>query len=223
MSLNLQCKQYGHLLLTHPHKVFNCQHTTITMSHDLQCTQYGHFLLTYSHKVSKCQHTKNHNVTKFTVCKVWSLPADPLTLLHKVSTCHHTTIIMSHNLQCTRYCHFLLTHSHSCTKCPPAITQQSQCHTIYSVHSTVTFRWTTHTPAQIVYLPSHNNHNVTQFTVYTVQSLSAEPLTLLHQLSTCQHTKIILLHNLQYTQYGHLLLTHSHSCAKCPTVNIQQS
>jgi hypothetical protein len=124
------------------------------------------------------------------VYTVLSLSADPLTLLHKVSKCQHTTITMSHNLQCTQYCHFLLTHSHSCTKCPNANIQQSQCHTTYSVHTTVTSCWPTHTPAQTVQLSTHNNHNVTQFTVYTVLLLPSDPLTILHKLSNYQHTTV---------------------------------
>jgi hypothetical protein len=121
---------------------------------------------------------------------VCSLPADPLTILHKVSNCQHTTTIMSHNLQCTQYRHFLLTHSHSCKE---------------------------------VQLPTYNNHNVTQFTVYTVPSLPADPLTLLHKVSNCQHTTTIMSHNLECTHYRHFLLTHSHSWTNCTTLNILHS
>jgi hypothetical protein len=119
---------------------------------------------------------------------------------------------MSQNLQCTHYGHFMLTNSLSFTKWPTANIQESQCHTIYSVHSTVTSCWPTHTPAQSVQLPTYNNHNVTQFTVYTERSLPADPLTLLHKVSNCQNTTIIMSHNLQCTQYRHFLLNQSHFC-----------
>jgi hypothetical protein len=95
--------------------------------------------LTLLHKLSNCQLPtyNNHNVTQFTLYTVRSLPADPLTLLHKLSNRQHKTIIMSQCLQCTQYGgHILLTNSHSCTNCPTVNIQQSQCHTIYSVHST---------------------------------------------------------------------------------------
>jgi hypothetical protein len=118
---------------------------------------------------------------------------------------------MSHNLQCTHYGHILLTHTHSCTKCPTANIQQSKCHTIYSVYSTVTSCWPTHTPAQSVQQITYNKQNITKFTVYTVRSLPADPLTLLHKVSNCQHTTIIMSHNWQWTQYGHFLLLRSDS------------
>jgi hypothetical protein len=41
-------------------------------------------------------------------------------------------------------------------------------------------------------LPTYNNQNVRQFTVYTVQLLPADPLILLHKVSNCQHIIIII-------------------------------
>jgi hypothetical protein len=130
---------------------------------------------------------------------------------------------MLNNLQCTQYGRFLLTHTQFWTNCPNVNIQKSHCQKIYSVHSTVTSCWTTHTLAKSVQLPTDNNHNVTQFRVNTVRSLPADPHTLLHKVSKCQHTKITKSHNLKCTQYGHFLLTHTHSYTKCPNANIQRS
>jgi hypothetical protein len=65
-------------------------------------------------------------------------------------------------------------------------------------------------------LPTYNNHNVTQFTVYTVRSIPADTQTLLYKVSKCQrkrihcnilvphrkvHTEVILQLNCTYSNY----------------------
>jgi hypothetical protein len=76
--------------------------------------------------------------------------------------------------------------------CPTENIQQSKCHKIYSVHSTVTSCWPTHTLPQCVQLSTCNNQNVTQFTVYKLRSLTADRFTLLHKVTNCQHTRVTM-------------------------------
>jgi hypothetical protein len=78
-------------------------------------------------------------------------------------------------------------------------------------------------------LTTYNNYNVTQFTVYTVWSLPADPLRLLHKVSNCQHTKITshklqctlrsfpadplrLLHKVSNCQHNTITMSHNLQC-----------
>ena len=179
-----------------------------------------------SHSHTKCPTTNTQQYIQFSK----SLPADPLTLPHKMSNYQHTAV----NFNSLR--HFLLTPSHSHTKCPTTNTQQyisiqyaTPCwpltlphkmskyqHTAVHTVQYTTPCWTPHTPTQNVQLPTHSStcnsvrhsmltpsHSHTKCPTTNTQQyiqfstpLPAEPLTIPHKMSNCQHTAI---NKIQYT------------------------
>ena len=126
--------------------------------------------------------------------------------------------------------HFLLTPSHSYTKCPTTNTQQ------YISIQYATSCSLPHTRTQIVQLPTHSStfqlstplpadpsHSHTKCPTTNTQqyiqfskSLPADPLTLPHKMSNYQHTAV------NFNSLRHFLLTPSHSHTKCPTANTKQ-
>jgi len=42
-------------------------------------------------------------------------------------------------------------------------------------------------------LPTYNNHNIRTLNFHSVQTLPADPLTLMHKMSNCQHTAVHLI------------------------------
>jgi len=124
-----------HFLLTppHPHIMSNCQQTAVHFISVL------YFQLNPSHSHTKCPTTNTHQYTQFST----QHPAYPLTLPHKMPNYQHTAV---HTIQYATSCwlphtptqnvqlpthsstynsvrHFLLTPSHSHTKCPTTNTQ----------------------------------------------------------------------------------------------------
>ena len=121
--------------LTLPHKMSNYQHTAVHFN------SVRHFLLTPSHSHTKCPTTNTQQYISIHYTTSCWPPHTPT----QKSNSQHTAV----HFNSVR--HFLLTPSHSHTKCPTTNIQQ-----YISIHYT-TSCWPPHTPTQNVQLPIYSS------------------------------------------------------------------